>query len=121
MSLYTPDFEQVWTAYPRGTGKLDAAYAWRTLVAKGAPEPKLRDLCLKALAWQCKLREWIEEDGKWVPRLAAYLSKRSWEDKPHRSTKPEAIPSRSPYCKSHVRGGTANSATCPSCRIEARR
>jgi hypothetical protein len=73
---YSSDFERFWDAYPRKTAKFAAAASFSKL------PPGTLNLILTALSWQCKQRQWIENNGSYIPIPTTYLNQRRWEDQP---------------------------------------
>lgn len=81
---YTVEFLAFWSAYPRKVKKPLAAIAWL------AEAPPLADV-LAALEWQCRMNEWLKEDGQFIPHPATYINNRRWEDeRPRPSLAPVA-------------------------------
>jgi hypothetical protein len=75
--IYTPEFEKFWQAYPRKTGKGDAAKSWNKL----GPPPSAEQW-KAALAWQSESLQWTKDGGQFIPMPATYLNQRRWEDEP---------------------------------------
>ena len=76
------DLEAVWAAYPphRRGGKVEARKAWKKSFANG--RPARADLLLAAIEQQSRSGDWLEEDGKYIPLLATWLSKGRWDVQP---------------------------------------
>jgi hypothetical protein len=72
-SVYAPDFEDFWKAYPRKVGKGAAFKAWKK------EDPDLADV-LQALEWQIKQNQWVKDGGQFIPHPATWLNQRRWED-----------------------------------------
>lgn len=70
------DFQRFWIPYPRKNGKADAVKAW----AKLKPSDELLDQMLEALKTQKQSREWIKDDGQYIPYASTWLNGRRWED-----------------------------------------
>lgn len=68
-------FVQFWRAYPRKTGRLAAAKAWKV---KSPPLAK----CLAALSWLVKSEQWTKEGGQYIPLPATWLNQGRWDDVP---------------------------------------
>lgn len=68
-------FEDFWRAYPKRKEKPVAEEAWAEM------KPDL-SACLSTLQWQCDLREWKEDGGKWIPHPAKWIRNRRWTDEP---------------------------------------
>lgn len=69
-------FAQFWAAYPRKTGKPDAARAFAALKVT----PELLALILTGLAkWKAHPR-WIKDHGQFIKTPGPWLCGRMWED-----------------------------------------
>jgi hypothetical protein len=66
------EFDRFWIAYPKKTGKLEAAKAWN----KKKPDIQI---VLQTLEWQTKSRQWKEG---YIPNPATYLNQGRWQDSP---------------------------------------
>ena len=69
----TLGFETFWTAYPNKKGKQPALNKWTT----GKYNPA--DI-LPTLEKQKKLRDWVKQDGHFVPLAKTYLNQKRYED-----------------------------------------
>lgn len=81
-NIYTPynppmnqklGFETFWTAYPNKKGKQPALKKWNS----GKYDP---DIILPVLEKQKKLRDWVKQDGHFVPLAKTYLNQKRYED-----------------------------------------
>lgn len=81
-NIYTPynppmnqklGFETFWTAYPNKKGKQPALKKWNS----GKYDP---DIILPTLEKQKKLRDWVKQDGHFVPLAKTYLNQKRYED-----------------------------------------
>ena len=70
---YAPEFEIFWKFYPRKVGKEAAYKAW------GKLKPPL-EACLSTLDWQTKSRNWLKDDGEYIPHPSTWLNQMRWED-----------------------------------------
>lgn len=66
-------FERFWTAYPNKKGKQPALKKWNS----GKYDP---DIILPVLEKQKKLRDWVKQDGHFVPLAKTYLNQKRYED-----------------------------------------
>lgn len=66
-------FETFWTAYPNKKGKQPALKKWNS----GKYDP---DIILPVLEKQKKLRDWVKQDGHFVPLAKTYLNQKRYED-----------------------------------------
>ena len=66
-------FETFWTAYPNKKGKQPALKKWNS----GKYDP---DIILPTLEKQKKLRDWVKQDGHFVPLAKTYLNQKRYED-----------------------------------------
>jgi hypothetical protein len=71
--VYSPEFEQFWTRYPRKVAKLNAYREWTKL----DPKPDI-EVVLAGLERAKKSRQW--EDPKYIPYPERWLKARRWED-----------------------------------------
>lgn len=69
-------FDSFWTSYPKKRNKGDARKAWKAL----KPIPSLVDKILSALTSAKKSKDWIKEDGKYIPYPASWLRSEGWDD-----------------------------------------
>jgi hypothetical protein len=73
----TPDgFAAFWGAYPKKAAKKDALKAWNKL----APSGDLQATMLAALEKQKQWKQWIRDDGQFIPYPATWLNGTRWED-----------------------------------------
>lgn len=73
--IYTEEFEQFWKMYPKKIGKGYAGNSWN----KKKPDITL---VLKALEWQIKSKQWLKNNGEFVPLPSTYLNQERWLDEP---------------------------------------
>lgn len=69
-------FNKFWLIYPRKVNKAQAIKAWSKIKD---PERTFK-LIVKALSWQIKLKDWLKEDGQFIPHPSSYLNGMRWED-----------------------------------------
>ena len=72
------EFLEFWNLYPKKKKKKEALNAW----LKASPPIQL---VLNAIAWQKQQRDWVKEDGKFIPHPATYINGNRWEDEPDES------------------------------------
>ena len=72
------DFELVWRAYPRKTGKGAARKRWEKI----QPDTELVQKILDALQWQRLQPQWLRDGGQFIPHLATWLNQERWDDEP---------------------------------------
>jgi len=68
-------FDVFWNAYPKKKGKQQAVTAWK----KNKCHDKLTDI-IESLKWQTRQKDWIKDDGQFVPYPASWLNGKRWED-----------------------------------------
>ena len=73
-----PLFSEFWQAYPRKVAKDAARKAWD----KRKPDEALLKVMLAAIALQKGSRQWLEENGRFIPHPATWLNKGQWQDEP---------------------------------------
>lgn len=69
----TDSFAEFWKVYPKKVGKDLALASWKK------KKPRLDDVMF-ALSWQKQSKDWIKEDGKYIPMPATYLNQGRWKD-----------------------------------------
>lgn len=75
---YTPEFERVYTHYPRKVNKFEAYQAYQAI---GDPRPTDDEL-IASIERHKTTKQWQEEGGRYIPYMATFLNKRRWEDEP---------------------------------------
>ncbi len=80
-------FDRFWRAYPKKKGKQDARKAWDKL----SPDMDLCRVMAAALERQKRSRDWLREDGRYIPYPATWLRGRRWEDEPDEPIGPDGI------------------------------
>lgn len=73
-NIYTPEFEKIWSVYPRHDGKAEAQKAFDKL----KPSEELITAMLSAIAKQTE--KWRNDGGKFIPHCSTWLNQRRWED-----------------------------------------
>lgn len=71
-------FEQFWAGYPRKVAKPKARAAFVKLRADG---PLLAAI-LAGIERHKASRQWLRDDGEYIPHPATFLNQRRWEDQP---------------------------------------
>lgn len=71
---YTDDFERFWQAYPKKTGKGEAAKVWNRNGHPGV------DRILEVIAIAAQSSKWREENGRFIPNPATWLNQKRWDD-----------------------------------------
>lgn len=69
-------FLRFWKFYPKKRSKGDAEKAWKSI----KPGSELVEKILDAIARAKTSRDWLKENGKFVPYPASWLRSRGWED-----------------------------------------
>lgn len=69
-------FESFWRMYPNKKAKQNARKAWDKLKVDG----RLYTTIMRGLALHIRSRDWIKDDGQFVPHPATWLNGRRWED-----------------------------------------
>ena len=69
-------FDEFWSAYPKKKAKEAARKAW----AKLKPDETLGKEIIQAVTDSAKTKDWIKENGKYIPYPATYLNGKRWED-----------------------------------------
>lgn len=74
-------FDLVYQAYPKKVGKPAALKAWKAAKVKPGDVPVI----LGDIATRSQSRDWLKEDGQFIPNPATYLNQRRWEDQPQQA------------------------------------
>jgi hypothetical protein len=75
-NIYTSDFIEFWSKYPKKTGKGAAFGAWEKL---SKDEKQKID---SALDWQILSDQWLRDSGQYIPNPQTYLNQKRWDDEP---------------------------------------
>ncbi|MEI1406933.1 hypothetical protein VUS17_02130, partial [Pseudomonas aeruginosa] len=67
-------FEEFYQAYPKHKDRAKAEKAWRKI------DPALHPVIMAALPKHCRQRDWLKDNGQFVPLPASWLNGRRWED-----------------------------------------
>ena len=70
------EFEEFWKIYPKKVKKADARKAW---LQTTAIRPPIADL-LKAVYAARAAKDWLKEDGEYIPHPSSWLRGERWED-----------------------------------------
>lgn len=70
-------FEEFWSVYPRKDSKEDARRAWIKL----APDDPLIETILADVRARRGSKDWLKDNGEFIPYPATYLNKKRWNDK----------------------------------------
>ncbi len=79
--VYSEDFLEFWSAYPKKMGK---GAAFKVFIKLKLTKKDKADI-LTALDWQKKSEQWLRDNGQFIPYPATYLNQRRWEDEPQSS------------------------------------
>ena len=71
-------FDEFWTAYPKKVAKQYAQAEWGRI----SPDPELQTRIMACLARDKDSRQWLAEDGRYIPKPENWLSQRRWEQQP---------------------------------------
>jgi len=72
----TDAFAVFYSAYPKKVAKPAALKAWATAKIKGDTV----SVILADIASRSNSRDWMKEDGKFIPNPATYINQKRWED-----------------------------------------
>ncbi len=75
-SMYTDEFLTFWKHYPNKKGKTKAFEHWQRIKNKNG---LLNDI-LKTLDWQKRTKDWLKENGQYIPMASTYIYQKRWED-----------------------------------------
>jgi len=71
-------FLEFWSAYPKKVSKPDALKAWKKI----NPDAELKEKILSSVELSKQSKDWIKENGEFIPYPATWLNKARWEDDP---------------------------------------
>lgn len=74
----TPELEAFWKVYPKKHGKGDAKKAWHQ--TEGV-RPDVHSI-VKAVVAMCSSKQWMKDDGEYIPLPATWLRREGWDDVP---------------------------------------
>jgi hypothetical protein len=69
-------FDTFWAAYPRKVDKQNAQKKWQKL----KPDAALRETIMNALARHKVSRDWVKDNGQFIPYPSTWINKKRWED-----------------------------------------
>lgn len=84
----TDMFDLFWQLYPKKAAKAQAEKSF----AKINPDRELLDTILKAVEEQKRSKQWLKDEGQFIPMPATWLNQRRWEDVVQIDTKPQLTP-----------------------------
>jgi hypothetical protein len=70
------EFDSFYKSYPKKVGKPAALKAWKAAGIK----PEEVSSILADIATRANSRDWMKDDGQFIPNPATYLNQRRWED-----------------------------------------
>jgi hypothetical protein len=88
---YPEDFEKFWAQYPNKKAKDRALKAWRSL----KPSAELQERMLAAIAQQRMGRDWLKDDGQYIPYPASWINDAGWMNEVTPYTNGRASPAES--------------------------
>lgn len=87
-NLINTMFAEFWQSYPKKTAKAQAEKSF----AKINPDRELLNTILKAVEEQKRSKQWLKDEGQYIPMPATWLNQRRWEDVVQIDTKPQLTP-----------------------------
>ena len=84
-SVCTDLFERFYRAYPKHVAKADAEKAFKKLKADDA----LVERMVTAIEAQKKSKQWLKDDGQFIPHPATWLNRHEWENEQDKPIKPK--------------------------------
>lgn len=94
---YSMEFELLWEQYPRKEAKESAWIAFKA--AKAAHAYPGNPIVLPLVVQWRESPRWLEDDGKYIPMLANWISGKRWEDE---LTAAQLRPKKKPQSKAQV-------------------
>jgi len=74
--IWSPGFNEFWSAYPKKVGKGAAHKSW----VKLKPSADLHRKILVAIANAKESEQWQRDEGRYIPNPATWLNQSRWED-----------------------------------------
>lgn len=71
-------FLEFWSAYPKKVSKPDAIKAWKKI----NPSEELKEKIIVAVGIAKQSKDWLKENGQFIPYPATWLNAARWEDSP---------------------------------------
>ena len=81
-------FDEFWSIWPKRRAKQEAMKAWKRLKVTDELWPLIR----LGIERGMQSRDWLKEDGQFIPNPATWLNQRRWEDEVVVAFKPKAAP-----------------------------
>ena len=78
-------FDIFWSAYPKKKSKGQAKKTWKKL----NPDEMLLDRILASIETAKKSKQWLKDDGEFIPHPSTWLNAEGWEDEEY--TTPEKV------------------------------
>lgn len=75
-NIYPSKFEEFWESYPKKIGKGDAGKVWDRL----KPSIELVETIQRSVADHKQSRQWLQNNGQYIPNPSTFLNQRRWED-----------------------------------------
>jgi DNA-binding MarR family transcriptional regulator len=69
-------FQKFWSAYPKKVAKVEAQKAWSKL----KPTEELVERIIAAVKRQKQTRQWLKDNGQFIPNPTTWLNQKRWED-----------------------------------------
>ena len=92
-------FEEFWALYPKKVGKGKAKESW----LKKKPSETLHQKILAAVESAKNSREWLSENGKYIPHPTTWLNQERWDDE--LTTGNDHLETNNPFLKRLHAGG----------------
>ena len=77
-------FDQFWELYPRKQKRKDAQYSWKKI----KPDDHLFAEILGGLEYWKVSRQWMKDDGQFIPTPPAWLNREGWKERLETSSLP---------------------------------
>lgn len=79
-------FESFWTAYPRKVGKGKAVDSWEKNKCS-----RIVEKIVLAVKNAKRSKDWMKEDGRYIPNPTTWLNQERWDDEPEMDEKAEPV------------------------------
>lgn len=81
-------FDSFWAVYPRKEAKARAKKAWEKLERLGELDAEMMASILGAVERQKHTKQWMKDDGQFIPHPATWINGRYWENEMPEAVRP---------------------------------
>lgn len=100
--MHETSFLEFWSSYPKKMAKQDSLKAW----LKIKPDDILKEKILKSIELQKKSKDWLKDNGQYIPHPASWLNSARWDDAAAEAIPAKPIPKDGDIKNGYRYGGT---------------